>query len=150
MQDILDPRLLRRLMEPRRELGDRGEDERANVVVRIGRDKDPLHEVEDVLLANFLARSRRLVLLPTARDAAFEKDIPELTDDPDARQGEGLLRDVGAEGGVELEDGVGLEFGGVGDETDEAGEDLLANKVAGLRTSSVVLLCLRARINAPA
>jgi hypothetical protein len=122
MEDRSQPRELGRVGESGRELGRGGEDESTDVVVRVGRDEDVLQEVNDVLLDDGVARGRRaLLILSAARDRpSLEQDVAKLSDGPDSSERERLLRDVGSEGSVELEDGVRLELGGVGDEADES------------------------------
>lgn len=52
-------------------------------------------------------------------DATLEENLAVLTNDPDCGKCEGFLREVGLESSVQLGCGIGLQLGGMCDETDE-------------------------------
>ncbi len=64
-------------------------------------------------------------------DAALHKNLTVLAKDPRGGEGQRFLRDVGLERKVQFRGGIGLQLGGMRDEADERGEDLLADEVSG-------------------
>lgn len=52
-------------------------------------------------------------------DATLEEHLAVLTNDPDRREREGFLREVGLESSVQLGCSIGLQLGSVCNETDE-------------------------------